>query len=81
MASGLPVIATDVGGNPELVLNDQTGFLVAKENPAAMAEALVELVTNEAKRKQFSQSSLQRAQEHFSIDSMVTRYQNLYDKQ
>ena len=81
MASGLPVIATDVGGNPELVLNQQTGFLVEKENPVAMAEVMMELAMNDEKRKQFSQASLQRAQEHFSIDSMVIRYQTLYDKQ
>jgi glycosyltransferase involved in cell wall biosynthesis len=81
MASGLPVIATDVGGNPELVLNQQTGFLVEKENPVAMAEVMMDLTINGQKRKQFSQASLQRAREHFSIDSMVARYQNLYEKQ
>jgi glycosyltransferase involved in cell wall biosynthesis len=39
MATGLPIIATDVGGNPELVFNDQTSYLVQKQKPGAMAEA------------------------------------------
>ncbi len=81
MASGLPVIATNVGGNPELVLNETTGYLVEKENPAAMAKAILELVSNDAKRKQLAQASYQRAQQQFSIDSMVACYQSVYDKQ
>lgn len=81
MASGLPVIATNVGGNPELVLNEMTGYLVEKENPEAMSKAMIELVTNDDKRKQLAEASLQRAQQQFSIDSMVASYQNIYDRQ
>jgi glycosyltransferase involved in cell wall biosynthesis len=39
MATEFPIIATDVGGNPELVINNQTGYLVPKQNPIAMVEA------------------------------------------
>ncbi len=81
MASGLPVIATHVGGNPELVLNEISGYLVEKENPQALADAMLELVTNDAKRRQFAQASLHRAQQQFSIDSMVASYQAVYDRQ
>lgn len=80
MATGLPVIATRVGGNSELVVNAQTGLLVEKENTAQLAEALQELVFDDEKRQQFATLALQRALQEFSIDTMVKRYQALYDK-
>ena len=46
MATELPVIATDVGGNPELVINNQTGYLVPKQNPIAIAEAFKKYLDN-----------------------------------
>lgn len=80
MASGLPVIATRVGGNPELVVDEKTGLLVAKENVPAMAVALQILVNDDDKRQQFAQAALQRARQEFSIDGMVARYQAVYDR-
>lgn len=80
MATGLPVIATRVGGNPELVLDQETGVLVEKENATEMASALQDLVADDYKRKQFARAALQRAQQKFSIDSMVARYLAVYDK-
>ena len=53
MATELPVIATDVGGNPELVINNQTGYLVPKQNPIAMAEAFKNYLDN---RESFGKS-------------------------
>jgi sugar transferase (PEP-CTERM/EpsH1 system associated) len=79
MASGLPIIATNVGGNPELVLHAQTGYLVEKENPSLLATAMLELITDDQKRQQFAQAAFSRAQQEFSIDSMVARYQAVYD--
>lgn len=80
MATGLPVIATRVGGNPELVVDEETGLLVEKENATEMASALQDLVADDDKRKQFARAALQRAQQEFSIDSMVARYLAVYDK-
>ncbi|MCK9605998.1 MAG: TIGR03088 family PEP-CTERM/XrtA system glycosyltransferase [Methylomonas sp.] len=80
MATGLPVIATSVGGNPELVINEKTGLLVEKENVSAMATALQLLITDDSKRQQFSAAALQRARQEFSLDSMVARYQAVYDR-
>ena len=81
MASGLPVIATRVGGNAELVIDGDTGFLVEKENAQEMAGALSMLTNDVGKRKQLSVAAYQRAQNQFSIDGMVARYQQVYDGQ
>jgi glycosyltransferase involved in cell wall biosynthesis len=81
MASGLPVIATRVGGNPELVLDGKTGCLVEKEDVQGMSSAMRELVLDDGKRRQLGEASLQRIQAEFSIDSMVNRYRQVYDKQ
>jgi len=84
MASGLPVVATRVGGNPELVQDGQsglmqTGFLVEKQAVAAMSAVLIDLVENNEKRQQLGNAALQRIQAEFSIDGMVSRYQQIYD--
>ena len=81
MSSGLPVIATRVGGNPELVIEAETGLLVDKENPRQLAEAMLELFNDAHKRQRFAAAGLQRVRESFSIDGMVARYQRLYDRQ
>lgn len=81
MATGLPVIATRVGGNPELVLDGQTGCLVEKENVDALSVAMQDLQANDDKRLQFGKAAYQRIQAEFSIDSMVARYQQVYDRQ
>jgi glycosyltransferase involved in cell wall biosynthesis len=80
MATGLPIIATRVGGNPELVVDKETGLLVEKENVTEMAAALQDLVVDDDKRTQFASDALQRAQQEFSIDNMVARYLAVYDR-
>ena len=79
MASGLPVIATDVGGNPELVEQNETGLLVPAESPEAMASALYMLIKDKEKRQQLGKSSLQRVLDNFSIQAMVKKYTDVYD--
>lgn len=79
MASGLPVVATDVGGNAELVVAGQTGALVPAENPDAMAQALLRYTSDAALRQEHGASGRQRVEHNFSIDNMVTRYTQLYE--
>ncbi len=79
MATGLPVIATAVGGNPELVKQGETGLLVAPSDPKAMAEAMLSLLIDKEKRLQLSGNSHQRVIENFSIQAMVTKYTEVYD--
>ncbi|MCF7970303.1 MAG: TIGR03088 family PEP-CTERM/XrtA system glycosyltransferase [Methylococcaceae bacterium] len=79
MATGLPVIATAVGGNPELVMSGETGLLVPSSDPDAMAQAMLSLLMDKDKRQKLSENSHQRVIDNFSIQAMVTKYTEVYD--
>ncbi len=78
MASGLAVVATNVGGNPELVVPGETGLLVPREDPAALAQALLSLAEDAAMRQLHGAAGRRRAEAEFSLDGMVDRYAMLY---
>jgi sugar transferase (PEP-CTERM/EpsH1 system associated) len=80
MASGLPVVATDVGGNAELVAAGETGALVPAQNPDAMAHALLRYTSDAALRQNHGAAGRKRVEQNFSIDNMVARYTNLYEQ-
>ncbi len=79
MATGLPVIATNVGGNPELVIEGETGSLVEKQNPIMMAQCLANYLENNMMREQQGHNARQRVMEQFSLNKMVTSYLEVYD--
>ena len=79
MATGLPVIATAVGGNPELIVEGETGLLVPASDPEAMADALLTLIKDKQKRQQQGENSYQRVLDKFSIQAMVNKYTDVYD--
>ncbi len=78
MASGLPVVATDVGGNGELVDPERTGALVPPSDPQALAEALIAFTTAPERMAKAGRAGRQRAVEQFSIERMVEQYEQLY---
>lgn len=80
MASGLPVVATRVGGNPELVVEGETGMLVPPSDPIAMAEAIRSYLHDPDKMVQHGRAGRKRAEEHFSMEAMVNGYLAVYDK-
>lgn len=79
MASGLPVVATAVGGNPELVADGETGLLVPARQPQALAEALARVLSAPERAQAMGQAARRRAQAEFSVASMVAGYCSLYD--
>ena len=80
MACGLPVVATRVGGNGELVLEGETGFLVPRADSQALAAALLNYVENDALRAAHGTAARTRVEGAFSIDRMIGRYLEVYDE-
>lgn len=78
MSSGLPVIATDVGGNSELVVDGKTGYLVPASDSEAMAEAIYKYLEDEELRKQHGENAVNRVEANFSFAAMVEKYDALY---
>jgi sugar transferase (PEP-CTERM/EpsH1 system associated) len=81
MASALPVVATDVGGNADLVSHGQTGFITPAADPQAMALQLVALASNRWQAQRMGQAGRTRVLAHFSMQAMVSAYQRVYDQQ
>ena len=78
MATGLPVVATRVGGNPELVEDAVGGALVPRSDPGALAAAIGAYIGDADLRRRHGQASRQRAIGHFSLERMAQSYTNLY---
>ncbi len=79
MASGLPVIATRVGGNPELVEDGKTGILVPSANPEAMAEAIRNYLDQRDQLLSHGEAGRKRVESQFSMEAMVKGYLRVYD--
>ncbi len=77
MASGLPVVATAVGGVPEVVEHEQTGLLTRPGDPAALAEAVQRLLDNPELRAAYGRRGRRRA-DAFSIEQTVEDFERLY---
>jgi glycosyltransferase involved in cell wall biosynthesis len=77
MASGLPVIATNVGGNPELVADGHNGLLVPAADPAALSAAMMALFRTPGRVRPWGGGARAVLQE-FSLDAMVGSYLSLY---
>lgn len=78
MAAGQPVVATDVGGASELVIDGQTGLLVPPEDSDALAAAVATLAADPGRRRRMGEAGQQRARNEFSLDRMVASYETLY---
>lgn len=79
MATGLPVIATATGGNPEVILNGESGLLCPVGDSGRLAEQLLALLARKDLRDQLGQRALRRVTEDFSIDAMVRNYAQMYE--
>lgn len=78
MAAGLPVVATDVGGNGEAILHGETGFLVRDRTPDAFAAPIVDLLRNEELRRSMGQRALERCRGQFSMEVFIGRLETYY---
>lgn len=78
MASGLPVIVTDIGGNKEAVADGENGFVIKPGDGAALVKALMLLHDDADKRAAMSVASRRRVEQLFSLQSMIDRHDQLY---
>jgi glycosyltransferase involved in cell wall biosynthesis len=78
MATGLPVVATRVGGIPEVVVDRQTGLLVPPGQPESLANAIAELSANRDFADSLGVNGRQRVETMFDVRAMVRSYEELY---
>lgn len=80
MAAGCPVIASDVGGNPELVEDDVTGLLFPSDDAEALARCLRSLGKDAALRQRLSRQAAQVARQRYSVEQLVRSTTSVYDR-
>lgn len=78
MAAELPVVATRVGGSPEVVVDGRTGLLVPPSDPAALAAALLEVWGDPDRRRAMGRAGRERVEAHFDVRKMVAGYEGMY---
>jgi len=79
MAAGKAVVATRVGGNPEAVVDGETGVLVPPGDPGPLAEAMLALLRDPERALEMGAAGRRRAVEHFSLEKMVREIASLYE--
>jgi glycosyltransferase involved in cell wall biosynthesis len=80
MAAELPMVVTDVGGNAELVVDGETGFVVAAHDSEQLAAAILRLASNPDLRQAMGENAKKRAVEQFSLAAAVDQYCSLYEE-
>ena len=71
MATGLPVVSTNIGGIPEMIIENETGFLVQPSDTAAMADAIETVINDRSSASRLGYSGYERARALFSIEKNV----------
>jgi glycosyltransferase involved in cell wall biosynthesis len=74
MAAAKPVVATAVGGNPEVIVNPKVGYLVPPGDPGALAGEIIVLLQDPLLAHEIGKNSRARVIQHFSLSAMVNRY-------
>ena len=83
MATGLPCIATDTGGIPEVLVNGENGFLFQRENSDELAEKIISVISDSELQTQLSktaQQNLQKFSIEIYVESLFSHYQGLLKK-
>jgi len=80
MACRLPVVATEVGGIPEVVIHGETGLLVPPRNPSALARAILKLYSNKTLATHLGQKGYELVHRKFSAEAMADKVVRLYEK-
>jgi glycosyltransferase involved in cell wall biosynthesis len=81
LAAGRPVVATNVGGNPELITDGETGLLVPAGDARSLAAAIGRLLTDTAEARRLGGNGMHRVTTRFGLDSMIGGYQAIYERE
>jgi glycosyltransferase involved in cell wall biosynthesis len=79
IASGTPCVAFDVGGLSDIIDHKQTGYLAEPLEPSDLAKGIEWTIADEERRSQLSERARTVSQQRFAIESVVTRYRELYE--
>lgn len=79
MAAGLPVVATDVGGNREAILDGITGWLIPPKDPGALAAKIIDLLRDPDRAKEWGRGGRERVNREFTVERMVAAHMELYE--
>lgn len=77
-AVGLPIVATSVGGNPEIVVENETGRLVPPRQPETLASAIIDMCRRPDRWRAMGQRGRQRVEDSFDVRKTVTGYESIY---
>lgn len=80
MAFSKPTVATAVGGTPEIIVDGESGSLIANEDEEALVLAMMELSKSESQRDAMGKRARQDYESRFTLPSMVSHYESLYDR-
>lgn len=80
MACKVPVIGTNIGGIPEVIVNNETGYLVELGDVEQAAKKAIDLLTNDALHQQITNDALLRVRDLFNSERIVSQYETIYEK-
>jgi len=78
MAAGVPVVVTNVGGNPEIVSNGKTGWLIASGSLKELTAAILDAAEHPQRIQQFAEMGRRQYEERFQFEAMIERYDEIY---
>ncbi|MGB9707074.1 MAG: glycosyltransferase, partial [Microgenomates group bacterium] len=80
MAMGIPVVARDIGGNRELVVQGRTGYLFKNETPEELAEIIINLLKDKKKREAMGRAARERVKKYFSEERWVRQIHKVFEE-
>jgi N-acetyl-alpha-D-glucosaminyl L-malate synthase BshA len=80
MSSGVPVVATDVGGVPEIIKDGKEGFLAPKGDIEQISEKIITLLKDQKLRSEFGKAARERTCHEFSPDKVIPQYERVYEQ-
>lgn len=80
-AAGIPAVVTEVGGNSEIIVHDETGLIVPKESPSSLAQGILKLLEDDALRKKMGIKAQERVSRVFDEASILNQYHRFYREQ